>query len=177
MHVLGNSRHFWHESHSAKFSWTSASIAVSFSFVFLLFSAAPHCRSAHNPPCCQNPATFSLLFSVPLHPHLGQAFVQNWSFAPMMLPKVWGFCRAGQPYCDSTMTSAILPLIISPEPPKVHVSVVIDARRRFPKSQMFESRWPPAPRPPRGGELKKMNSRNGKISRFSMCFAMCGTNI
>ena len=24
---------------------------------------------------------------------------------------------------------------------------------------------------------KKMNSRNGKISRFSMCFAMCGTNI
>ena len=25
--------------------------------------------------------------------------------------------------------------------------------------------------------LKKMNSRHGKISRFSMCFALCGTNI
>ena len=50
------------------------------------------------------------------------------------------------------MTSAILPLISSPEPPKPHVSVEIDARRRFPKFQMFESRWPPAPRLPRGGE-------------------------
>ena len=70
----------------------------------------------------------------------------------------------------------------SPEPAKPHVSVVIDARRRFPKFQMFESRWPPAPRLRRGPRrrslaLKNMNSHNGKISRFSMCFAMCGTNI
>ena len=152
MHVLGNSRHFCHETHSAQFSSTSASIVVWFSFFLLLFSGARHCRCAHNPPCCQNPAAFSLLSSVPLHSHLGQASVRKRSLASMLLPKVWGFCRAGRPHCDSTMTSAIHPLISSPEPPKPHTSVVIDTRCRFPKFQMFESRWPPAPRPPRGGE-------------------------
>jgi len=110
--------------------------------------------------------------------HLEQAFVRKRSFTPMMLPKVWGFCRA-QPHCDSTMTSAILPLLSSPEPPKSHVSVVIDARRRFPKFQMFQSRWPPAPRLPRGGEAShwKRWIRSMEESRDFPCVLLCVVQI
>ena len=125
-------------------------------FVALVFLCdSTHCwpvLSLHQPMGLNFFTTVSLLFSVPLPPHLWQALVRKRSCAPMMLTKMWGLCRAGQPHCDSTMTSVILPLISSPEPPKPHVSVVIDARRKFPKFQMFESRWPPALRLPRGGE-------------------------
>ena len=195
MHVLGNSRYFWHESHSVQFSSISASIVVAcwgYSWIntlklkknnrCIVFFLRPSlfCYSTLSfcaqPSVCQNPAAFSLLSSVPLHPHLGQAFVRKRSFAPMLLPKVWGVCRAGQPHCDSTVTSDIHPLISSPEPPKPHPSVVIDARRRFPKLNRggLQRR---GPRPPRSLAWNQMNSRNGKISRFSMCFVMCGTNI
>jgi len=105
--------------------------------------------------------------------------VRKRSCAPMMLSKVWGFCRAGQPHCDSTMTSAILPLISSPEPTKPHVSVVIDARRRFPKFQMFESRWPPAPKLPQGGEAShwKRWIRAMEKSRDFPCVLLCVVQI
>jgi len=171
--LIWGAAHFWHESHSAQFSSTS-SVVVLFFFFFLLISAAWHCHCAQKPPCCQNPAAFSLLSSVRLHPHLGQASVRKRSFAPMLLPKVWGFCRAGWPHCDSAMTSAIHPLISSPEPPKPHISVVIDARCRFPKFQMFEFGWPQASslRQPRGGKPShwKRWIRNAKILRFFHVF-------
>ena len=152
MHVLGNSRHFWHESHSAQFCWTSTSIAVSFSFFFLLFSAVATLSFCAQPSVLPKSCRFFTTVFSTSPPTLGAnscaktilrthdidksvRVLPNWATS---LRQYYDLCHTPADQFSRAFKTAR--------------QRRDRARRRFPKFQMFESRWPPAPRLPRGSE-------------------------